>query len=265
MKTNIFILAMLFIALMYPMNSFSQDEPMECYPIGTTWEEAFVIYVGRELQLPRDFYRVKSEVIGDTVISDIQYKTIERVRTEDVYDSSTVGTKDTCFIREQDGRVYFRDCRLYEEEESIPIYDFNWENLPDHFWVNRNDFDLSSFDLIQVTLLDGNTYDCLTDTINLVPYRIIRTIGQDFCGLIKRSGVIRQRTPHQLKLTKFTRNGVVIFEEDIPTPVFSNIHTIPSEDNPKVLGVFTLQGMRMKEHDLSPGVYIIDGQKTVVR
>ena len=233
---------------------------MEYYPIGTSWEEAFVDCWENQ-GLYDSFYRVKSMVVGDTLIAGVGYKTIERQITECTYDPSIVGDKDYQFIREENNCIFFLDGDG-GYEETKPIYDFNWENLGNEFFCQNWAFHTDKFDMIEEVLLDGNTYDCLflDDSFS---YKIYRNIGQIIGGLIKRSCNYGARTTMRLRLTSFTRNDVQIYQFNIPTPSPSGILYIQTEGSPFLTEFFTLQGVKVNKSSLPSGIYIQNGKKYV--
>lgn len=218
MKTIKRLLAVMMITTC-SMISYAQDVTTEYYPIGTTWEEVLLDY---DIPQYDSFFRVRSTVVGDTTITDTEYKTIEREITECRYDPAQVGHKEYQFIREQDHCIYFIDGESGMEEER-PIYDFNFENYGEEFICQGWLFSISLFDKTEEVLLDGNTYDCLDRPMS--NYKIYKTIGQTRGGLIKRSNLFGERTSKGLRLTQFTRNGTLIYKNEIPTPTDGALKT----------------------------------------
>ena len=139
--------------------SYSQESQAEYYPIGTTWEEA-LINVQRLCGEYSSFYRVRSEVIGDTLVSGKTYKLIERKKYEFPSNPSRIGETDYVYICEENNQIYLSDKPKGYESETL-IYDFDWDNIEGEFWCQSNLFQIGSFSQTEETLLDGNTYECL--------------------------------------------------------------------------------------------------------
>ena len=73
------------------------------------------------------------------------------------------------------------------------------------------------------------------------------------------------RTPMRLYLTSFTRNDVLIYQYDIPTPEPNGIHDIQTGSRQTGQATYTLQGVRVSSSSLPSGIYIRGGRKYVVR
>ena len=244
-------------------NSFAQGQPYEFYPIGTSWEEVYTTYT-----LPGDvidptiipFRRTIFKIDCDTIVGELTYKIVHSTITENLSVPSQVGNTSVFYIREQDDSVFYRGG--FENSKEKPLYDFHWNDSTLLFcgigWPITYEFVRT-----QEILLDGNVYDCyMYETFGGVYNKIFRTIGQTIGGLLKstysRNGFISH-------LTKFTRNNVLIYENDIPTPQVTAIHDVSYNDKSGRQDCYTIQGVKVDVTNLKPGVYIQNGRKFVVR
>ena len=97
-----------------------------------------------------------------------------------------------------------------------------------------------------------------------VEKKIYRNIGQTAGGVIRgENDYIRSR--ERFVLTKFTRNNVLIYEHEIPTPQVDFIHERQTGNEAILNNCHSLQGIKMDSNHLKPGIYIQNGRKFVVR
>ena len=73
------------------------------------------------------------------------------------------------------------------------------------------------------------------------------------------------RTTRREYLTKFIRNNVLIYENDIPTPQINAIYDVSYKEKSKRQDCYTLQGVKVDAHKLNPGIYIINGKIIIIK
>ena len=244
-------------------NTFAQDQPYEFYPIGTSWEEVYTTYnppgdVIDPTNIP--FKRTIFKIDCDTIVDGLTYKIVHSTITENLSAPSQVGSTSVFYIREQNDSVFYRGD--FENTKDKPLYDFHWNDSILLFCGNGGVI-TDEFVRTQEILLDGNVYDCyMYETYGGVYNKIFRTIGQTIGGLLKstysRNGFISH-------LTKFTRDDVLIYENDYSTPQVNAIYNVSCKENNERQDCYTLQGLKVDVNNLKSGVYIQNGKKFVAK
>ena len=205
--------------LMSGVSICAQEQLTEYYPIGTTWEEVFTLPNGQNI-LSDYRYRRRLEVNRDTIIDGKTYKIV----TRDIVESSNgqTGPESSLYIREKNDSVFCWDIPNHKDEQLI--YNFNWQEDTDNFrWVafdhNRKELAYS-----QIVLEDGKTYDCFSKGIYPGFSQLIWSIGETIGGILTYSSN-RSGTYY---LTKFSRNGVLLYENEVfsNVPVDNQRHTV---------------------------------------
>ena len=143
-------------------------------------------------------------------------------------------------------------------------YDFNWQENDMIIRVNRNSYNVQELNHSQEILLDGNTYEYYSYTVLGVEKKIYRYLGQTACGLI-RGELDELRMLQRFVLTKFTRNNVLIYEREIPTPQVDFIHERQLDNEAILNNCYSTQGIKMDGENLKPGIYIQNGKKIVIK
>ena len=218
------ILLALVAILSFPKSSFSQESQMEYYPIGTFWEEVHAFPNGTNTFRN---YRNRSRftVDRDTIVDGKRYKIVQENKVESSYPLSP----SSFFLREQGDSVFY--CRTIGQESLA--YAFNWQSSNDTIrWFN-DDFNRKDLILSHMVLEDGNTYDCFTNGFYTRANQLIWSIGKTERGLFSNTSS-RSGT---LFLTKFCRNGVLIYENEVFSfiPVDKSRHTVTNVEYPGVL------------------------------
>ena len=220
---------------------------------------------------PVPFVRYVNYVGEDTVIDAKNYKNVYYKIVENPYNPAEIGKAGRYFLREQGGKIYYMsygpdhrggDSIAYED---FLIYDFNWDGDNTTIRVNLNSYNIQELNHSQEILLDGNIYEYFSyNLLGTVEKKIYRNIGQTAGGLIRgENDYIRSR--ERFVLTKFTRNNVLIYEHEIPTPQVDFIHERQTGNEAILNNCHSLQGIKMDSNHLKPGIYIQNGRKFVVR
>lgn len=244
--------------LMSGSNICAQEQPTEYYPIGTTWEEVFALpsyFENPSTSDPNSFNRYEFYVERDTIVNDKTFKIVVRTLTECYRKPSMVGSTLRYYIFEQGDSVFSSAVIPSGNDNGKLFYVFKKpENNGDITWC-ENQYDVQNLDCNQELLLDGNVYDVYSTNKN----QLYWTIGQVLNGLTmifsNRSGTSR--------LTKFSRNNVLIYENDIPSPQADAIYEVQPEMEQQ--NRYTLHGIMVDGENLKSGVYIQKGKKHLVK
>ena len=250
------------IFLLSGISSYAQPQLSEYYPIGTTWEEVhtWVSYQPGD-SFDGTFIRYSFSVDSDTIIDNKRYKTVNRITTENLAQPSKVGETSTFLLREQGDSILVSDNLIVVREKLI--YNFNWQEEDSLLLSVRNKYEKESLTHSFETLLDGNTYECYSfssSKFNGDRKFIYKSIGQTIGGLVDGLADV-VRTTCRNRLTKFTRNDVLIYENEYPTPQVNAIYDVLNTDKNERQDCYTLQGMKVDVHKLPSGIYIINGRK----
>ena len=201
-----------------------------------------------------EFVRTHYRIDKDTVFDNKRYKIVkfEPLEFYNITSESWRTQPGYYFVREQGDSVYFR-LDIYSQDRLV--YNFDWQENDSVILFNMNDMDRVELEHSQESLLDGFAYDSYS-------YKNDKSIGQTLGGLIMGvSDASRSRfRPH---LTKFIRNNVLIYEKEFAS--LDGIRQMASDKQPSKKGCFTLQGVKMDERRLAPGIYIINGRKYIKR
>lgn len=245
-------------SVLISLNISSQEDISEYYPVGTTWQEAYVrIY---DSKLNTQF--CVNTVVGDTIINDISYKWVN----VDVYDTST-GMKVTesaikgYAIREKGDSVFGRNVA----DEEVLRYVFGKWEIGDKV----NCFQDTIARVSYIELLDGKKYACIDSFPNYQnvskeyqPKMVINTIGSITHGLLKekpgpRGGLI-------YSLISFTRGNVTLYRNEhywLTSILNATKNYMRQSDS-----TYSLKGVRMNEKTPLPrGIYIRNGKKFISR
>ena len=211
------------IVLLIGTKVFAQPQLSEYYPIGTTWEEIYKeVWSQPGDAFDGTFIRYSFSVDCDTIIDNKRYKIISQTTTENLAQPSKVGDISKFLLREQGDSILISDNFIVIREKLI--YNFNWQESDSILVSVRNKYEKEHLTHSYVTLLDGNTYECYSfcsSKFNGDRKYIYKSIGQTIGGLI--DGLDDEiRTTRRKYLTKFTRNNVLIYENDYPTPQIEN-------------------------------------------
>ena len=207
------------LILLIGTKAFAQPQLSEYYPIGTTWEEIYKeVWAQPGDAFDGTFIRYSFTVDRDTIIGDKSYKIVNQVTTENLSQPSKVGETLKFLLREQGDSILISDNLIVIRERLI--YNFNWQESDSILVSARNKYEIEGLTHSYETLLDGNTYECYSfcsSKFNGDRKYIYKSIGQTIGGLIDglADGV---RTTRRKYLTKFTRNNVLIYEYEYPTP-----------------------------------------------
>ena len=255
----------LFLLIM-SVSAQAQPQLSEYYPIGTTWEEVFTrVNYSPDTYTDGVFIRSHFSIDSDTLINDNRYKIVIQTTIEDVTEPSKVGETLKFLLREQGDSILISDNLIVVRERLI--YNFNWQENDSILVSARNKYEIEGLTHSYETLLDGNTYECYSFSsykFNGDRKYIYKSIGQTIGGLIDglADGV---RTSRREYLTKFTRNNVLIYENDIPTPQINAIYDVSYKEKSKRQDCYTLQGVKVDATNLSSGIYIVNGKKCVIK
>ena len=264
------------IFLLWGISSYAQTQLSEYYPIGTTWEEVYTDmgYVDIDYDTnsynPVSFARYVNYVGEDTIIDAKNYKNVFYKIIESPNNPAEIGKTGRYFLREQEDKIFYRSYSpAFPGGDSIAcdellIYDFNWQENDLIIRANQNSYNVQELNHSQEILLDGNTYEYYSCSVLGVEKKIYRYIGQTACGLI-RGELDDLRMLQRFVLTKFTRNNVLIYEREIPTPQVDFIHERQMDNEAILNNCYSLQGIKMDGENLKPGIYIRNGRKFVVR
>ncbi|MBR5085092.1 MAG: hypothetical protein IKX33_10880 [Prevotella sp.] len=278
MKKSLF-LRVLFLAVTLLLSwslSIAQESELEHYPVGTTWEEVYTDmgYVDIDYDTnsynPVSFARYVNYVGEDTIIDAKNYKNVFYKIIENTNNPAEIGKTGRYFLREQEDKIFYRSYSpVFPGGDSIVcdellIYDFNWQENDMIIRVNRNSYNVQELNHSQEILLDGNTYEYYSYTVLGVEKKIYRYLGQTACGLI-RGELDELRMLQRFVLTKFTRNNVLIYEREIPTPQVDFIHERQMDNEAILNNCYSTQGIKMDARYLKPGIYIQNGRKYVVK
>ena len=265
MKTIFVIrnLAIVTILLLTKINGFAQEPLTEYYPIGTTWEEVFMRfnrYPGEVIEEPVVFVRYQYTVDRDTIIDNKTYKVLVSTILDYVQIPQGLFEETEYYFREEGDCIYFN---YYGEGYDELIYNFNWQDDMSVLLSNGNKYDIQNLTFSQEVLLDGNTYDCYNKNYSIMK-KVYKSVGQTVGGLMV--GIVDgARYGNRHHLTKFTRNNVLIYENDYPTPQVVGIYEIKSDKEMFQQDCYTLQGEKVDITKLKPGVYIKNGRKIVIK
>lgn len=252
------------IVLLIGTKAFAQSPLSEYYPIGTTWEEVLMPsnqYPGEVVNYPVDFVRYSFSVDRDTIIDERAYKVVNSNIIDCLEIPEGFYLSGNFFIREEGDSIYLNYVGAKECDELI--YNFNWQEDMSVLISNTDRYNPQNLSFSQEVLLDGNTYDCYTKSYG-IRKNIYKSIGQTVGGLIlgMADGA---RYPCRFHLTKFTRNNVLIYENDIPTPQVNAIYDVSYKEKDESQNCYTLQGVKVDVNNLNPGIYIQNGRKFVVK
>ncbi len=256
------LLSMLF--LLFEANGFAQPQLSEYYPIGTTWEEVYT----EMMYNPGDpfdgtFVRIKYSVDCDTIIDDKSFKIVSETTIENIGQPSEVGNVKKYLLREQGDSIFF--CEKLGSARQTLIYNFNWKEEDSLLISVGNRIPKEYLTHSHETLLDGNSYECFSFSPPVFLGRtkyIYKSIGQTIGGVIVGTADLTRATKRK-RLTKFTRNNVLIYENEFPSPVtevkYQDYYPIISAG-----AIYDLTGRKLQQVQ-KKGVYIQDGRKFVVR
>lgn len=252
--------------MMSGANAIAQPQLSEYYPIGTTWEEVHteVCYQPGDA-FDGTFIRYSFTVDRDTIIGDKSYKIINQTTTENLAQPSKVGETVKFLLREQGDSIFISDNLIVIHERLI--YNYNWQESDSILVSVRKKYEKEGLTHSYETLLDGNTYECYSfcsSKFNGDRKYIYKSIGQTIGGLVNGLADV-VRTTCRNRLTKFTRNNVLIYENDYPTPQINAIYDVSYKEKSKRQDCYTLQGVKVDATNLSSGIYIVNGKKCVIK
>lgn len=266
MKTHFFNLPYIFTALIFAIVSNANAQPplTEYYPVGTSWEEVItsINYPNEFIDKPILFRRVQSDITGDTIVDGKKYKIVQCVMTEDLESPSNVGwVFKTYYIRESGDSIFYRHVLGGSMKDALD-YVFNWNDSVLICYGQSVPIDYPELEFSQEQLSDGNYYDCCTVKYLYPPRKFYKSIGMDTGGLLLME---ISRTPIRSRLSKFSRNGVLIYEKDYYTPQVVKVNHISADTETASQNHFSLQGVKLDRDHLRPGIYINKGKKIVIK
>ena len=252
------------IFLLSGISSFAQPQLSEYYPIGTTWEEVYMTkngYPGEVVDEPCVFARYKYSVDCDTIIDEKSYKVVNGIMIDYLIKPPGLIPDTTQFyIREIEDSVFIYDTYIKSDRLA---YNYNWQEDTSVLLANYNKYDTQYLTFSQEVLLDGNTYDCYNVNNGAQSKKIYKSIGQTLSGIFDYDEDSRYH--YGFHLTKFSRDNVLIYENDYPTPQVNAIYDIPYKEKNERQDCYTLQGVKVDVTNLKSGVYIQNGRKYVVK
>lgn len=196
---------------MFSLATHSQESQMEYYPVGTSLEEVST-YFNARVRSDDSFVRIRYDVNRDTVVDGRRYKIalpaiVEKANVNPISSQYYI----RYYIREQGDSIFIRNTFEYNDEKLV--YAFNWSDDNGTFrWYTEN-FDRKKLTFSQLKLEDGNNYDCYSRGGYSDFNQLIWSIGQTGGGLFSRWNIGRDaRTTY---LTKFSRNGIQLYDNDI--------------------------------------------------
>ena len=257
------------LSLIFPLfgaDGFAQPPLSEYYPIGTTWEEVYTEVLYR----PGDafdgtFKRYNFSVDCDTIIGGKRYKIVSQITTENLAQPSDAGAINKFLLREQCDSILVCD-NLNAVREKL-IYNFNWQETDSLLISVGNKYEKEHLTHSYEILLDGNSYECFYFSSSLFfgdKKYVYKSIGQTIGGIIDGS-VDAIRTTRRKRLTKFTRNNVLIYENEYPTPQVNAIYDVSYKEKNERQDCYTLQGVKVDVTNLKSGFYIQNGRKFIVK
>ena len=252
------------IFLLSGISSYAQTQLSEYYPIGTTWEEVYMTkngYPGEVVDEPCVFARYKYSVDCDTIIDELSYKVVNGIMIDYLIKPPGLIPDTTQFyIREKEDSVFIYDTYINSDRLA---YNYNWQEDMSVLLANYNKYDTQYLTFSQEVLLDGNTYDCYNVNNGAQSKKIYKSIGQTLSGIFDYDEDSRYH--YGFHLTKFSRNNVLIYEREIPTPQVDFIHERQMDNEAILNNCYSTQGIKMDARYLKPGIYIQNGRKVVVK
>lgn len=260
------------------MPAMAQEQPVECFPQGTVWEEeTYGVYAGNKSDCLTGYSYFRNTVNGEMTANGKTYKKVdvemrmgesEDVITWDGIEPWHYEYAASFGIREEGGKVYyygdqFTACDSLEQL----AYDFNalepGNVIPFIRW-NRRPWEYETYTIQEtgkVKLLNGNEYDCVVENGEPLLISTIGYVRKVFIFL----DFINLRTEH--RLMNFTRNGELVYEYTEPLGAELGIESA-AKDGGFGEDIYTLQGVRLNGRDVSglpKGIYIRGGKKYLVR
>lgn len=218
-------------------------------------------YPGEVVDEPCVFARYKYSVDCDTIIDEKTYKVVNGIIIDYLIKPPGLITDTTqFFIREKGDSIYIYDTYINSDRLA---YNYNWQEDMSVLLANYNKYDTQYLTFSQEVLLDGNTYDCYNVNNGAQSKKIYKSIGQTLSGIFDYDEDSRYH--YGFHLTKFTRDDVLIYENDYSPPQVNAIYGVSYEDKSERQDCYTLQGVKVDVTNLMPGVYIQNGRKYVVR
>lgn len=275
------------------MQYLEEQEPdfSECYPEGTTWEEAYYHYPHDGNPTNAAYVLLRYTVSGDTIGEDYyRYKRViveKKVLDSYSYSESEEGCENPyiCvyevnpadFSWEDPGpfhweRLPSNDFGIREENGVVFVlywkyggfgklfYDFNWEAPYVEEWDTASGstklYETES-NIRDVTLLDGTRQQALTASGG-EDFVIIKSIG-NLGGLFKRPGIlVDDGTPEFAHVLTFAREDTLLYEWNALEYLGVNGMSMPASEVP--YAIYDLQGRRLRSVP-SKGLYISGGKK----
>ena len=279
---------------LWVMPAMAQEQPEECFPQGTVWEEekVDVFPVGRKMN-GWNYYGLylRSTVAGEMTVEGVTYKMVTpELKVTDDWNSvpgnfAGWNGEETGWhwealtpygIREQDGKVYYYGNLLAGDAPAMEVlrYDFNnWEvgkEIPfTPIWNSDHTFCYENVEISEigkVEMNDGSTAECayMSWGTSNVPIQV-RYLGNIERVFMFENTIGSEYFPVHLR--KFTRNGELVYEYTEPLGAELGIESA-AKDGGFGEDIYTLQGVRLNGRDVSglpKGIYIRGGKKYLVR
>lgn len=276
------------------MPALAQEQPEECFPQGTVWEEEQVdIFPAGKKMNGWDYYSLylRSTVSGEMTVDGVTYKLVTpELKVADNWDSDPENFagwdgKETGWhwealppygIREQDGKVYYYGNLHAGQAPAMEVlrFDFNdWEVGKDipftPVWNGDGTFcyeDVTIAEIGKVEMSDGSTGECacISWGTSNVPVQV-RYLGNIERAFMFENTIGSEYFPVHLR--NFTRNGELIYEWSGSMGAELGIERV-RQSGGYGEDVYTLQGVRLNGRDvpaLPKGIYIRGGKKYLVR
>ena len=271
--------------------AMAQEQPEECFPQGTVWEEEYHLLSMNGW----DFYSyyLRSTVSGEMTIDGVTYKMVTpELKVTDNWDDdpenfpgwdgSETGWHWEALspygIREEAGKVFYYGNLHAGDAPSMEVlrFDFNdWEvgkEIPlIPTWNADQTFcyqDITIADIGTVKMVDGSESECaiVSSGASKIPAQV-RYLGNIERVSMFENMMVMWTDKTYMCLRNFTRNGELIYENNVQSGSELGIKTA-SVNNNSTGGLYTLQGIMCNGRDatsLPKGIYIKDGRKYLVK